>query len=58
MLPGLAMEYSVDKDGMLMTFTVSKVDTQLDQATKTDKFSLAIPYGYETMSYKEFTSLE
>jgi GLPGLI family protein len=56
-LPGLALEYEVDREGMIMTFTASKVKTSLDSATKASKFSFAIPEGYTEMTYDEFTSM-
>ncbi len=56
-LPGLALEYEVDREGMTMTFTASVVKTSLDSATKTSKFSFEIPEGYTEMTYDEFTSM-
>lgn len=55
-LPGLALEYSVDRDGMLMSFTATQVETSLDTATENEKLSLVIPDGYEEMTYEEFSS--
>lgn len=56
-LPGLALEYSVDREGMMMSFTAKKVKTSLDDATKESKLSMEIPDGYEEMTYEEFTSM-
>ena len=56
-LPGLALEYSVDREGMMMSFTAKKVKTSLDEATKESKLSMEIPDGYEEMTYEEFTSM-
>jgi GLPGLI family protein len=56
-LPGLAMEYVVDREGMIMTFTASKLKTSLDSATKKEKFKFEIPEGYTEMTYDEFTSM-
>ncbi len=56
-LPGLALEYSIDKDGMIMSFTATSVKTKLDKETIEEKLSLEIPEGYEEMTYEEFTSM-
>lgn len=55
-LPGLALEYEVDREGMIMTFTASKVKTSLDDATKASKFKMEIPEGYTEMTYDEFAA--
>lgn len=55
-LPGLPLEYSLDRDGMLMVFTATEVLKTLDADTKTEKLSFAIPEGYEEMTYEEFSS--
>ena len=55
-LPGLALEYNVDREGMIMTFTASKVKTSLDSETKSSKFSMVIPEGYTEMTYEEFSA--
>ena len=55
-LPGLALEYEVDREGMTMTFTASKVETSLDDATKESKFTMEIPEGYTEMTYDEFSN--
>ena len=55
-LPGLALQYTVDRDGMIMSFTATKVETKLDAATIKAKLTLEIPEGYEVMTYEEFTS--
>lgn len=55
-LPGLALEYEIDREGMIMTFTATKVKTSLDAATKLSKFKMEIPEGYEEMTYEEFSS--
>ena len=55
-LPGMPLEYSIDKDGMTMSFKVKSVDEKLDKATKNDKLNLTIPEGYEEMTYDEFSS--
>lgn len=56
-LPGLALQYATNKDGMVMTFTASNIETKLDAKTIKDKFSMTIPDGYEKMTYEEFTSI-
>lgn len=53
-LPGLAMEYAIDRDGMIMTFTATNIETSLTDATKNEKLSLSIPEDYEEMTYEEF----
>jgi GLPGLI family protein len=55
-LPGQPLEYAVDNNGLLMTFSASKVETSLSKADKKTKFSMEIPEGYEEMTYEEFTS--
>jgi GLPGLI family protein len=55
-LPGLPLEYSLDRDGMTMTFTASTVKESLDAETIKEKLTIAIPEGYEEMSYEEFSS--
>ena len=55
-LPGLALEYSVDQNGMLMSFTATAVEQKLDAATIAEKLSMEIPEGYEEMTYEEFYS--
>lgn len=57
MLPGLALEYSIDQSGMLMTFTANKVETEIDEQTKNNKFNLAIPDGFDEITYEEFASM-
>lgn len=56
-LPGLALQYTVDREGMLMSFTASVVETTLDEETIDAKLSLEIPEGYEELTYEEFTSM-
>ncbi len=55
-LPGLALMYTVDREGMLMSFTAKTVETSLSKETISDKLSLEIPDGYEEMTYEEFSS--
>lgn len=55
-LPRLALEYSVDPDGLIMTFTATSVDQKLDSKSKTKKFSFDIPEEYEEMTYEDFSS--
>ena len=38
-LPGMALQYEIDREGMIMTFTASKVKTSLDEETKSAKFT-------------------
>lgn len=56
-LPGMALEYEIDREGMIMTFTASKVKTSLDEATKATKFTFDIPEGYTEMTYDEFSGM-
>ena len=56
-LPGQALEYSIDKNGMLMSFTATEVETSLSASDKSSKFSMEIPEGYEEMTFEEFTSM-
>ncbi|MDG1331624.1 MAG: DUF4412 domain-containing protein [Crocinitomicaceae bacterium] len=56
-LPGLALEYSTDREGLVMSFTASKVETSLDNATKASKFEMTVPDGYEEMTFEEFSSM-
>lgn len=56
-LPGLALEYNMNNQGMIMSFTATKVKTVLDEETIEEKFTLEVPDGYEEMSYEEFTSM-
>jgi GLPGLI family protein len=56
-LPGQALEYSIDKNGMLMSFKASKVETTLSSADKKEKFSMAMPEGYEEMTFEEFSAM-
>lgn len=56
-LPGMALEYSMDRDGMLMSFTATKVEKSLNANTILEKLTLEIPDGYEEMTYEEFTQL-
>jgi GLPGLI family protein len=56
-LPGLALQYAVDREGMMMSFTAKTVETSLDKETIKEKLSLEIPEGYEEMTYEEFTSM-
>ena len=56
-LPGQALEYSMDNQGLVMSFTATKVETSLSADDKESKFSMVIPDGYEEMSYEEFTSM-
>lgn len=56
-LPGLALQYAVDREGMVMSFTANTVETSLDKKTIKEKLSLEIPEGYEEMTYEEFTSM-
>lgn len=56
-LPGLALKYAVDREGMMMSFTAKSVETSLDKETIKEKLSLEIPEGYEEMTYEEFTSM-
>ncbi len=56
-LPGLPLEYSVDRNGMIMSFTATVVKKSLDASTIEEKFSMAIPDGYEELTYEEFSSM-
>ena len=56
-LPGQALEYSIDKNGLMMSFTATKVATSLSDADKKEKFSMEVPEGYEEMTFEEFTSM-
>ena len=55
-LPGLALQYEIDRDGMIMKFTASIVKTSLDKETKATKFKFEIPEGYTELTYEEFSS--
>lgn len=55
-LPGLPLEYSVDRDGMTMSFTASEIKESLDAETIKSKLSMTIPDDYEEMTYEEFSS--
>jgi GLPGLI family protein len=55
-LPGLALEYAMNRDNTLMTFKATVVEKSLDNATIKEKLSLKIPEGYEEVSYQEYTS--
>lgn len=55
-LPGLPLEYSVDRDGMTMSFTASEIKESLDAETIKSKLSMTIPADYEEMTYEEFSS--
>jgi len=55
-LPSLALEYSIDRDGLIMTFTATSVDQKLDSKSKTKKISFDIPEEYEEMTYEYFSS--
>lgn len=56
-LPGQALEYSVDKNGLLMNFAATKVETSLSAEDKKTKFSMEIPEGYEEMTFEEFSQM-
>ena len=56
-LPGMALQYEIDREGMIMTFTASKVKTSLDEETKSAKFTFDIPEGYTEMTYEEFSGM-
>lgn len=56
-LPGQALEYSMDNQGLVMSFTATEVETSLSADDKKSKFSMAVPDGYEEMTYEEFTSM-
>lgn len=56
-LPGLALQYTVNKNEMLMSFTATKVETKLDAKIRKEKFTMEIPEDYEEMTYEEFSSL-
>ncbi|MEJ6798988.1 MAG: DUF4412 domain-containing protein [Crocinitomicaceae bacterium] len=55
-LPGMPLEYAVDRDGMVMTFIATIIELKLDEAAKASKFSFTIPEGYEKMTYEELSS--
>jgi len=56
-LPGQALEYALNKNGLLMSFVATKVETSLSNEDKKSKFSLEIPEGYEEKTFEEFTSM-
>lgn len=56
-LPGQALEYSTDRNGLIMSFTATKVSTSLSAEDKKSKFKMEIPAGYEEMTFEEFTSM-
>ncbi len=56
-IPGLALEYETNRDGMTMKFLAETVETKLDAATIKEKFTTQVPEGYEVMTYKEFTEM-
>lgn len=53
-IPGFPLEYSVNNEGMLMTFSASVVDKSLENEEQL--FAIEIPEGYEKMTYEEFSS--
>lgn len=54
-IPGFPLEYSVNNEGMLMTFTATVVEKKLDN--KSALFAIEIPAGYQKMTYEEFSSM-
>ena len=54
-IPGFPLEYSVNNEGMLMTFTATVVEKKLDN--KSALFAIEIPAGYQEMTYEEFSSM-
>jgi GLPGLI family protein len=56
-LPGQALEYSMNNQGLVMSFTATKVETSLSAADKKEKFNMEIPAGYDEMTFEEFTSM-
>lgn len=57
LLPGLALEYTIKQSGIIMFFTASKFNFQMNDGEKNDLFSLKIPKGFDKISYEKFKSM-
>jgi GLPGLI family protein len=53
-LPGIALEYESNDNGLLMKFTVVDIDKKIKDKSV---FSLDIPEGYNEMSWETFKSM-
>ncbi len=56
-LPGQALEYSMNNNGLVMVFTATKINTSLSKEDKATIFSMEIPEDYEEITYEEFSSM-
>lgn len=56
-IPGLALEYQTNQGGMLMSFVATNVEKSLKEDKKTEKLSMTVPEGYETLTYEEFSGM-
>lgn len=56
LIPGFAMEYEINNNGMNMKFSVSEVIRKLDKSPS-ELFSTKAPDGYEEISLEEFKSI-
>ena len=55
-IPGFPMQFEMNKGGMKMTMTVTKVDTKLSGKTS-DLFNMTIPDGYTEMSLEQMKQM-
>ena len=55
-IPGFPMQFEMNKSGMKMTMTVTKVDTKLSGKTS-DLFNMTIPEGYTEMSLDQMKQM-
>lgn len=52
-LPGTPLEYKIDSDGLIMTFTASSIASGIDMG-KANPFSITPPASHKVMTYQEF----
>lgn len=55
-VPGFPMQFEINKGGMTMSMTVTKVETSLPKNSK-ELFSMTIPEGYKEMSPEEMKQM-
>jgi GLPGLI family protein len=56
LVPGFPMQYEINKSGMKMVMTVTKLEKKLD-VKSTELFDMTIPEGYTTMTAEELKAM-
>lgn len=56
LVPGFPMQYEINKNGMKMMLTATKIDKELD-SNSTELFEMTIPEGYQTLTAEQLKAM-